>query len=117
MKSAHPFLLAFLSLAGVAHPQTQVFDFESGLQSWICDYADYGVGREADMGLKFGHDTMPGVLPRQKGIVFDGNNLSDDLFYFAKREITGLVPNASYSRWSCIADSQLPYRVRRSWAA
>lgn len=73
------------------------YDFSTGHDGWVGDFADYPVGEETFYELKWGWTTLPYRLPgNEKGIVLSGNNHSDDLMMFIKRQITGLEPNKEY---------------------
>lgn len=72
--------------------------FEQDNGGWITGFADYGVGREADFELTSNRSSLPAPLPNNRmGIYISGKNLSDDLFMYLKKEITGLQPNAAYT--------------------
>jgi hypothetical protein len=89
--------LLLLGFAGGARAQSFSHDFEDGYQGWIGDFADYPAADNAGYKLQQAHEAMPGVAPAQNGIKLSGNNMSDDLFLFLERKVTGLVPNASYT--------------------
>jgi hypothetical protein len=73
------------------------YDFSDSDNGWTGDFADYPVGEEDFYELGFSHDTLPAPLDStQMALRLTGSNRSDDLFLFAKRKITGLVPNATY---------------------
>ena len=92
------FLVCSIIIAAGASARGQTFsyDFESDLQGWLCDFADYNVGDSALWHLSYKRDTMPQIRPVQYGIIMKGDNFSDDLFFFTKRKITGLSANAAY---------------------
>ena len=89
--------LGVLSLFTGLRAQSSDFNFESDFQGWVCDFADYNIADSTLWHLRYSRDTMPDVRPQQYGIWFKGDNFSDDLFFFTKRKMTGLIPNASYS--------------------
>lgn len=96
--------LLFLSCAnddeGNTTPEniSHTFDFNSGTDGWIGDFADYPVGEEEMYELEFGFAPLPDPLDKSKGALkLSGNNHSDDLFMFVKKELTGLTPNREYS--------------------
>jgi len=77
--------------------QTFNYDFETGMQSWVADFADYPQGDSLTYQLNWVHTALPpSVTPSQNGIFMDGHNFSDDLFFFIKKQVTGLLPNTSY---------------------
>jgi len=74
------------------------FDFSEDAEGWIGDFADYPEGEEEFYELEFSYANLPDPLDTEKGsLKLSGNNHSDDLFMFIKREITGLEPNREYS--------------------
>jgi hypothetical protein len=74
-----------------------VFDFEAGLQGWTGDFADYPVGEEAFYELDWGWSSLPAPFgPALDGFRITGNNHSDDLFMFLKRQIGGLAPDRDH---------------------
>ncbi len=77
------------------------FDFSVNNQGWQGDFADYPVGQEAFFELAWGWTTLPAALPLNgriltQGIFLTGNNHSDDLFMFIKRQVKGLKPHTFY---------------------
>lgn len=98
-------LLVFATLLGCAKdddPQggdTQIlsYDFSTNAEGWTGDFADYPEGEEQFYELEFSHTTLPAPLNETEGVLkLSGNNHSDDLFMFIKKEITGLIPNQEY---------------------
>lgn len=74
------------------------FDFSKDHAGWIGDFADYPVGEEAFYELNWGWTSLPYPLPgSHQGMVLSGNNHSDDLLMFLKRQAKGLEPNTEYS--------------------
>ncbi|MDB5318938.1 MAG: hypothetical protein JWN40_569 [Phycisphaerales bacterium] len=74
--------------------------FTSRTLGWRSGFSDYPVGRDADWELASGLRTPPAELnwPGQ-GFLLSGNNHSDDLFMFLKRQLgpeVGLKPNTAY---------------------
>jgi hypothetical protein len=75
------------------------FNFSTGYDGWIGDFADYFVGQEAFFELAWGWSNIPQRLPVEeqlKGMFLSGNNHSDDLVMFIKRQLEGLKPNTTY---------------------
>lgn len=71
--------------------------FSEGNRGWTGDFADYPVGSEAFYELSWGWETLPkNVDGLHKGLYLSGNNHSDDLFMYVKKEIDGLLPNTDY---------------------
>lgn len=76
----------------------EVTDFEEGVAGWTGDFADYPTSKsEEDMSLVFDRRPLPGEVDASgHGLYLSGRNLSDDLFMFLEREVSGLVPNTWY---------------------
>lgn len=74
------------------------FTFENSVEAWEGDFVDYEVNKTPEeLELEFDHRALPSQLDAgAMGLYFAGRNLSDDLFMFGKRELTGLEPNATY---------------------
>ncbi|MFA8450787.1 MAG: hypothetical protein ACEPOW_08855 [Bacteroidales bacterium] len=73
------------------------FDFNQGTEGWEVDYADYPQGAEEFYELNSGIESLPHPLnQKNNAFMISGNNHSDDLFMFFKREISGLEPNTYY---------------------
>jgi hypothetical protein len=77
------------------------FDFSINHEGWVGDFVDYPPGEEAFFELGWGWFNLPTPLPLngktlEKGMFLTGNNHSDDLFMFIKRQIEGLKPNTHY---------------------
>jgi len=76
-----------------------VFDFQftTGTHGWTTGFADYPVGEEQAYELVAKHEKLPAPLDQsRRGIMLSGNNHSDDLFMFLKRQLTGLKPETEY---------------------
>lgn len=76
------------------------FDFSQVDNGWTGDFADYPQGDSVTYELVFRHDTLPPNLNSNgtlKALMLSGNNMSDDLFMFVKKKITGLKPNTVYN--------------------
>ncbi len=89
------FLLTSLQLNAKTHFN---FDFSEGTQGWTGDFADYPVGEEVFYELTSGWTNLPKTIPNSsgKGMMLAGNNHSDDLMMFIKKQISGLKPNTDY---------------------
>lgn len=76
------------------------YAFTSRRLGWQPGFSDYPQGREADWELASGLRTPPVELAWPgKGFLLSGNNHSDDLFMFLKRQLgpeQGLAPNTTY---------------------
>ncbi|MDQ3393768.1 MAG: hypothetical protein M3512_06610 [Bacteroidota bacterium] len=75
------------------------FDFNEGIYGWTAGISDFPSDWDpGSLGFTFEHAALPpevGVSGR--ALQISGNNHSDDLFMFMKRELTGLKPNHIYS--------------------
>lgn len=82
----------------VLPPNLEVNDqFNSDKQGWTAGFADYPVKMESDWKLEEGIANLPAPLDTQKkGFRISGNNHSDDLFMYFKKQMKGLKPNTSY---------------------
>ena len=73
------------------------FNFSNETHNWTGGFADYPQGEEDFFALVFDHRELPENLDaNRKALFISGNNHSDDLFMFVKRQITGLDPNTTY---------------------
>ena len=79
-------------------PLNLVYEFMSDADGWVGDFADHPEGKEVAYQLRFAYTKLPRPLDPTKGaLMLSGNNHSDDLFMFVKREVTGLSPNTRYA--------------------
>lgn len=74
-------------------------DFEVNKNGWKAGFADYSTAMSVPL---FGFDTGIAALPApldasSQAFRIGAKNLSDDLFMFLKKEVTGLTPNATYT--------------------
>jgi hypothetical protein len=80
------------------NPINYTYTFDTDAQSWQGDFADYPITDSIFYELAFSYSTLPQPLDIYKGsLKITGNNHSDDLFMFIKRQITGLKPNTNYN--------------------
>jgi hypothetical protein len=90
------------------------FTFSNSDHGWVGEFADYPVGGESFFELSWGWENLPveiSVLGTNlaKGLFLTGNNHSDDLFMFAKRQIEGLRPNTFYDlTYSIVIECNVP---------
>lgn len=95
----HPLLVFFLviSITKSSYSQTYNYDFSTGYEGWMGDFADYPVTDSIFYKLDFSRETLPAPLNIEKyALKISGKNHSDDLFMFIKRKISGLQPNTTY---------------------
>jgi hypothetical protein len=75
-----------------------LYDFSTGPQGWVADFADYPVGKEAEWGISSSLASLPLPLDvSRRAILLTGTNHSDDLFMYITRGLTDLVPNGPYA--------------------
>jgi hypothetical protein len=75
-----------------------LWQFTNDAEGWEGAFADYPVGEEERFELQFEYVTLPPPLDENEGALrLSGMNLSDDLFMYVKRKITGLQSNTSYN--------------------
>ncbi len=72
------------------------FDFSESSQGWVAGFADYPAGSEALYELASAYKQLPPPLNVRGGLVISGNNHSDDLFMYIKRQVRGFEPTTSY---------------------
>lgn len=90
------------------------FNFNTNEQDWAGDFADYPVGEETFFELEFGRAILPSPVSStdevlENGLYLSGNNHSDDLFMFVKRQVEGLEPNTFYALiFNVILESKIP---------
>lgn len=81
-------------------PETQRFtyNFEEGSEGWEGGFTDYPADWEEErFEFRFEHTALPQeVGVNGQAMLISGRNISDDLFMFVKRQITGLRPNHEY---------------------
>jgi hypothetical protein len=76
------------------------YDFQSGSEGWISDFADYPNEPDVEIWYEFQFSTsnLPAPLDTNDGALRQsGDNHSDDLFMFIKKKVTGLLPNHMFS--------------------
>lgn len=86
------FVKAAASFAGTTHEFG--FDFSEDDHGWEVGFSDYGQAMEESMELDSGHQTRPDD-PTKKALYITGNNRSDDLFMYFKKEVR-LKPRQLY---------------------
>src|SRR5512136_2955072 len=91
-------LLVLIVLAvSCATAQDLTYDFETGSEGWLGDFADYPLTDSLFYELSFSRTALPAPLDTTRhALRISGNNHSDDLFMFVKKRITGLLPTTSY---------------------
>jgi hypothetical protein len=107
------FLIGSVSTFGTQRILNE-FTFCNSNHGWVGEFADYPVGGENFFELGWGWENLPLEVstPKMhltKGLFLTGNNHSDDLFMFAKRELEGLRPNTFYDlTFSMLIECNVP---------
>ena len=81
------------------NPDPVIFSYKflSDPEGWQGSFADYPEGEEENYELIFEYSSLPYPLDETQGALkISGNNHSDDLFMYIRKNISGLIPNASY---------------------
>jgi hypothetical protein len=79
-----------------AQAETLQFNFAQDDHGFVAGFADYPVGEETFYELDSDLRPLPPNLPQTTSLFISGNNHSDDLFMFYKRQISGLAPSTPY---------------------
>jgi hypothetical protein len=80
--------------------KTIIDNFTLGVDNWIGDFADYPNDpiEVPQYQLQFSHTNLPLPLNTSDGALRQsGKNMSDDLFMFIKKKVTGLTPDRNYT--------------------
>lgn len=92
-----PTLIPLFSWVSLQADSKFNFNFSKGHDGWVADFADYPIGKEAFFELNWGWTNLPYPMhENQKGMFLSGNNHSDDLLMFIKRQVDELDPNTEY---------------------
>lgn len=75
-------------------PVTLTIDFSTGVAGWVGDIADYSVSTTPN-DVVWIHAPLPAPMTGS-GFRLSGTNRSDDLFIYAKRQISGLRAGQTY---------------------
>jgi hypothetical protein len=91
---------AFVLICFLVHQlfaQEFIYDFSQDHQEWVHGFADYEIGTDSLFDFDFQWTGLPLPLDvNQKSLFISGKNISDDLFMYLKRKITGLLPHITY---------------------
>ncbi|WP_299761976.1 hypothetical protein [uncultured Pontibacter sp.] len=79
--------------------ETLTFTFEQSAEGWEGGVADFPKDWDRSrLEFEFENEELPaGVGETGKSLKISGRNISDDLFMFMKKQVTGLEPNHSYA--------------------
>lgn len=72
------------------------YSLERGNQDFEALFADKPPGENAFYELDYVYEAVPAPVIGRRGMRLSGNNHSDDLAMLVKREVRGLVPEATY---------------------
>jgi hypothetical protein len=74
------------------------YDFEQDAQGWEGGIADFPKNwDQSRFEFEFTHDRLPADVDEEwKAMRISGRNISDDLFMFMKKQLTGLRPHHTY---------------------
>jgi hypothetical protein len=75
---------------------THTFDFSQSEFGWSAGFSDYPVLQNDSPNYELQYKYTPCPATAGNSIMVSGNNHSDDLFIFIKKQLSGLEPNASY---------------------
>lgn len=73
-------------------------EFNSGLQGWVGQFANYSQSViDTNFKMVFKQTKLPFEIDsRKSGLLFGCINLEGNMFMFTKRKMWGLIPNATY---------------------
>ncbi len=73
------------------------YNFNESMDGWVGDFADLPEEGQETYDLEISHSPLPeDIEPSSGSIMVQGNNRSDDLFMFLKKQVTGLSPSTTY---------------------
>lgn len=73
------------------------YRFTTEEPEWLMDFVDFPASQEAEVAFVGEYRPLPaGLAINGLAGYLSGNNISDDLFMFWKRPLTGLLPNGLY---------------------
>ena len=93
-------LVLFLGAQALAQERQQEvrFEFSDPGNGWAGGFSDYPQDVEFEWEFGFGYGPLPADLKLESnGIFITGNNHSDDLFMFWKKQLSGLQASQTYS--------------------
>ncbi len=99
-------MVIFTALSGCSNFENDVtdepdlysaFDFSDSTQGWIGGFSGYPAGMEDSLDLFAGYMVLPdGLNGDKKTLTVSGKNPQKNLFYFVKKQVKQLRPNATY---------------------
>jgi hypothetical protein len=73
------------------------YNFNENMEGWVGGFADLPEEGQDIYDLEVSHSPLPEEIDSNSGsIKVQGNNRSDDLFMFLKKQVTGLSPSTTY---------------------
>ena len=88
-------LVATWSCGGSQSGISYSYDFSQGQQGWVGAASEFAPAVSTEVNFAAGMQPSP-LAPHQMTLHLYGNNVSDDLFLFAKKQLSGLAANHSY---------------------
>lgn len=81
-----------------APSQSFSYTFENSTEGWVAGFSDYPADwEESRFEFQFEHAALPDEANADsRSLLISGRNISDDLFMFVKKRVTGLKPNHPY---------------------
>lgn len=74
------------------------FDFSKEYQGWTYDISNYTEGEQQAIAFACKYTRLPQPLNTNKSaLLLSAKNMGGDLFFYIRRQITGLQPNTLYS--------------------
>ncbi len=74
------------------------FDFSKEYQGWTYDMSNYVEGEQQSIAYACKYTRLPQPLNTNKSaLLLSAKNMGGDLFFYIRRQITGLQPNTQYS--------------------
>ncbi len=75
---------------------SNVFDFNEGTHGWVYGFSDFPANSHDSILFELAYKYEQ-VATNGKAISLGGNNRNKDLFFYIKRKLTGLQPNANFT--------------------
>ena len=73
-------------------------DFKNDADGWTGGFAEYSTSMEGQMEFELNRKNLPSPLDQsQMAMKIEGRNLSDNMFMYMKKKISGLDPNQTYA--------------------
>jgi hypothetical protein len=99
MMKAAVFAIALTGCKDLDFPELKTiqFDFRDDNHGFSADVTDFHISQEAEIAFTYGVAPLPASTGVTRPALFhEANNVSDDVFLFFKRRVTGLQPLTRY---------------------